>query len=286
MRRPSALLAALLLGSAAGVAVAVGPAAAAACPAGQGVTVVVGSSVSCDANGGGQAADNFRDAGHTLTMVDRQPGFVCRVDGVPASAGCVNTPPANAYWGLFWSDGTSGKWVYASQGAGSLSIPAGGWVGFAFQDGETRTPPGVTPGSAAPKPAPAPTAKAKPKPTPKATATATTKQASKPATQPTTTPGTQSTSQPTTPPTAQQSPAASPTAATPSAGAAPADEPQATSTPGSTDEVDTAAAANATDTDDSAGSGPLPLVAGVLVVALIGGMGAVLWRRKAAGGSS
>lgn len=282
-RRLTPILVALLLGSAAGVVAAAGSAAAAACPAGQGVTVVVGSSVSCDANGGGSAGDNFRDAGHSLTMVDRQPGFVCRVDGVPEKASCVNTPPADAYWGLFWSDGTSGTWKYASQGAGGLSVPAGGWVGFAFQNSDARTPPGVTPKAAAPaaKPTAAPTAKPKPKP------------ASKPVAKPTAATPTARAAAPSASasalaptPGASASPTATPPAATPTpTPSAPAtDQPQAASTP---DVAETADPANAAkDSDSSDGSGPLPLVAGLLVLALVGGMGAVLWRRKAAGGSS
>ncbi|MCL3820328.1 hypothetical protein [Aeromicrobium wangtongii] len=89
-----------------------------------------------------------------LTPVDRQPGFVCRVDGAPDSAGCVNTPPSDAYWGLFWSDGRSGTWTYASEGVGSLKVPAGGWVALVFQDSPDRSLPAVVPtGSTAPAPA-------------------------------------------------------------------------------------------------------------------------------------
>ena len=36
---------------------------------------------------------------------------------------CVNTAPANAYWGLYWSDGKSGKWNYSSTGVGGLKVP-------------------------------------------------------------------------------------------------------------------------------------------------------------------
>ena len=76
------LLTAVVLGAAGGTVVLAGSAYAAACPSGTGVTVVVNSSVSCDRNGGGSAASNFRDAGHSLTMASRQPGFVCRVGGI------------------------------------------------------------------------------------------------------------------------------------------------------------------------------------------------------------
>jgi hypothetical protein len=149
------LLAAALLGAAAGTVALIGPAAAAACPKGSGVTVVVGSRVSCDADGGGPAAKNFTGTGHSLTYVQRQPGFVCKVDGAP-DISCVNTPPADHYWGLFWSTGTSGSWTYASSGVGSLSVPSGGWVAFVLQTSSSRTYPGVKPIAAAPAPKPSP----------------------------------------------------------------------------------------------------------------------------------
>lgn len=278
MRRLLSVLAALLLGSAAGLAVAAGPAAAAACPKGSGVTTVVGSSVSCDANGGSPASGNFRDTGHTLTPVDRQPGFVCKVDGAPAAANCVNTPPDDAYWGLFWSDGTSGRWVYASQGSGSLKVPAGGWVAFVFQTGGDRVAPGMTPIG------PAAVTKPKPTPTKKATAKPTSKPAAKPTSK--SVPGAKAT--PTAAPTPSASASASPTAtaATPSASpSSTAPESPAASPSDATDATDdTEPASEAVDSSD--GSGSLGWVAAVLAVVLLAGMGGVLWRRRAAGGSS
>ena len=59
---------------------------------------------------------------------------------LPASDPCVNTPPADAYWGLWWSDGESGSWSYASVGAGSLTVPDGGYVAFAWQSGSQSAP--------------------------------------------------------------------------------------------------------------------------------------------------
>lgn len=175
------LLAAVLLGTAAGP-VATAPAAQAAagyCPRGTGVTVVVdngaaggGSSVRCDPGGAGTVASTVVPrAGYPLTYVVRQPGFVCRVAGRPASAPCQNTPPANAYWGLFWSDGRSGTWNYANVGVGSLKVPAGGFIGFRWQSGG-RTAPGPAPvgpaaATPAPKPTPRPTARPSTRPTPR-----------------------------------------------------------------------------------------------------------------------
>ena len=138
-----------VLGAAAGLVAFTGPAEAKACPAGTGVTVVVNSSVGCDKNGGGTAASNFADAGHTLRYAAKEPGFVCRVNGSPSSDPCGKASPANAYWGLFWSDGKSGKWVYASSGVGSVRVPKGGWVAFVFQSSNTRKPPGMRPVTAA-----------------------------------------------------------------------------------------------------------------------------------------
>jgi len=148
------LVAATLLGAAA-VPLATAPAHAAACSGSQGVTVVVGSSVRCDADGGGRAASNFTDAGHRLTYATRAAGFVCRVDGAPASDPCLEASPVDAYWALFWSDGTSGAWTYATQGATSLRVPQGGSVAFVFQSSASRTWPSVKPHVVAAEAAPA-----------------------------------------------------------------------------------------------------------------------------------
>ncbi len=197
-RRITALATAVLLTAAAGSGIVAGtsaPAAAAACSGQSGVTVVVdrgslggGIAQVCNPSRGGNAAALVTGAGFSLTYVQRQPGFVCRVDGLPASDPCVNTPPADAYWGLWWSDGSSGTWTYSSLGAGSLSVPEGGYVGFAWQSG-SKSAPGVpaTPHSSAPSPTPTqapssspstggggsgsatPTRKPTPSPTPKPT---------------------------------------------------------------------------------------------------------------------
>jgi hypothetical protein len=148
-------LAVAVLGvAAAGLAVP-GPAQAATCSPGSGVTVVVdyhqlggGHPTSCDAGGAGETADDqFGDAGFTLVYVQQQPGFVCRVDGKPTADQdpCVRTPPSNAYWSLWWSDGTSGKWTYASTAVTSLKVPDGGSVALSWQQGSGRATPGVAP---------------------------------------------------------------------------------------------------------------------------------------------
>ncbi len=169
--------AATLVAAAAGVFGSVPvPASAASCASSSGVTVVVdpgslGGAVTsaCDSGDGQAASQRYADIGAALTFVQRQPGFLCRVNGVPARDPCVNTPPADAYWGLFWTDGKSGSWTYSTIGITGLQVPQGGAVAVAWQQGNARhTPsfpalrqatPTPTPG---PTPSPSPTAPTKP----------------------------------------------------------------------------------------------------------------------------
>jgi len=129
------------------------PAYAEACSTASGVSVVVdfhelggGLQQVCDVGGGGQKASAlFPDNGFPLTYVQRQPGFVCQVSGAPADDPCVNTPPPDAYWGVWWSDGTSSGWSYSSVGVGSLTIPDGGAVALSWNGSSTKSPPGAPP---------------------------------------------------------------------------------------------------------------------------------------------
>ncbi|GAB3769200.1 hypothetical protein FB382_002530 [Nocardioides ginsengisegetis] len=164
----ASLVAAVLVTAATGV-IPAAPTQAAACSTASGVTVVVdfhelggGVQQVCDAGGAGDdAATQFEDSGFALTRVQRQPGFVCRVNNAPSSdqESCVNTPPADAYWGLWWSDGTSGTWTYASQGVDSLTVPEGGYVALSWNGSSTKSPPGAAPTAhktASPTPSPSP----------------------------------------------------------------------------------------------------------------------------------
>ena len=190
LRRAARLVAAAALAAAAGVALPGAPAGAAGCSGSHGVTVVVdfhelggGVQSSCLANGGGKvAADLFPPAGFPLTYVNSQPGFVCRVSGKPASDPCQTTPPADAYWGLWWSNGTSGSWSYASSGAGSQRIPDGGSVAFSWNGSTARSQPGQAPPKHAAASSPQPTPKPQPKPTPKPSSASTPAKPSAPAT--------------------------------------------------------------------------------------------------------
>lgn len=152
--RPVRLVVTVLAAAAGLVGLSPAPASAALC-SGSGVNVVVdfnglggGVQQGCDRDGAGQAASRvFPAAGFALTYAQRQPGFVCRVKGVPTSdtEPCQNTAPADAYWGLYWSDGKSGTWTYSSAGVGGVSVPSGGFVAFSWQDGGAADPPGVAP---------------------------------------------------------------------------------------------------------------------------------------------
>lgn len=170
------LAVAALVAAAAGLGVP-GTAQAATCSTAKGVSVVVdfhqlggGVQTSCDLHGSGRtAATQLTDVGHSLTYVQRQPGFVCRVDGTPSSDPCVNTPPSDAYWSVWWSDGKSGTWSYSSSGVGSLKVPAGGYVALSWQGGTGRATPRTAPTvhpTASPSPTHAPTTHPTPPPTP------------------------------------------------------------------------------------------------------------------------
>ena len=105
-----------------------------------------GVTAGCDSNGGGQAASQvFRDAGYTLEY-SQQPGmngFVCKIQSKPADGDCAAN---DAFWSLWWSDGRSGRWVFSSQGVGTIDVPDGGYVAFAWHEGAGRAePPAVNP---------------------------------------------------------------------------------------------------------------------------------------------
>ena len=65
----------------------------------------------------------------------------------------MNASPTNAYWGLYWSNGKSGKWTYSSSGVGGTSVPNGGFLAFSWQNGGSADPPGAAPVNSKPAPA-------------------------------------------------------------------------------------------------------------------------------------
>jgi hypothetical protein len=264
----------------------VSPAArAATCPTSSGVSVVVdfhqlgkGLSTVCVPTGGGKkAADLFGDAGHVLTYVNGEP-FVCEVDGAPQTQ-CARTPPANAYWSLWWSDGRSGTWTYAAASVEALHVPDGGYVALSWQKGNAQAPPGVAARShTGSSPSSPPTSH----PT------------SAPSSHPTRAPASSPTSGPptSTPTSTPASPSVTPSAGrsgkhhrgSPSTGAKP--HHHASKTAGDQAEGPVAGASSGTGGDGGAGSGGLPgWVAPVAVVVMFAVGGTIaLVRRKSSGG--
>ena len=152
----------MLVMAAAGVGLWSTPAAAAACAPGQGVSVVLdhkdvpggsgkGVVVDCVRDGAGRSARAvFKSAGVSMRDTTRFPGLACLVDGLPSpNPACVMAPPANAFWGLYWSNGRDGKWIFSSIGVDGLNVPDGGSVAWAWQGG-AKSPPAFTPPKLAP----------------------------------------------------------------------------------------------------------------------------------------
>ncbi|HEY3530595.1 MAG TPA: hypothetical protein VGK78_15725 [Nocardioides sp.] len=151
------------------------PAQAATCASAHGVSVVVdfhqlggGVQTRCDGAGAGEVAwDQLQDVGFKLTPVNGE-AFVCRIDGKPSSdqESCQRTPPADAYWSLWWTDGKTGKWSFSSQGAGSLKVPEGGSVAMSWQSGNDQVPPGAPAPRHETQPSPSPTSRPSASPQP------------------------------------------------------------------------------------------------------------------------
>jgi hypothetical protein len=283
------LVAAAALAAAAGAVVPSAPASAATCSSADGVSVVVdfhelggGVRTACVADGGGRrASDLFPAAGFPLTYVQRQPGFVCTVSGAPADDPCVNTPPADAYWGLWWSDGKSGSWTYASTSAAGLTVPDGGYVALSWNGSSTRSAPGAAPAPHQTQPTPTATpTHASPSPTAGPTGTG---GAGQPSTSPSRTDETladasgSATSEPSAStsaePRGKKSRSASPTSA---------DSPSASEPTHGPDDAVPASA----EPDDPADGGLPAWVAPVVIVALFAGAGgaAVVRRRRGTSG--
>jgi len=287
-------VAAAALAAAAIAVPAAAPASAAACSDGRGVTVVVdphqlGGALQqvCDSGGAGEtAAAIFEEAGFHQDY-SANGGMVCHINGEPASDPCRDAPPANAYWSLWWSNG-SGSWMYASLGANALKIPAGGSVAWSWQGQSAKAKPGVDPAKAptstpssaptkapsAPKPTKRSAPKPAKKPTTKASAVATTAGASP-------TPSAKATpTQGTTPTAGTSAPAAAtadPTSTAVATLSATAWDPSPSTSPTSDGDLDATPAA--TDSDDGGG---LPgWVPPLLVAVLVAAAGGVAWARRA-----
>ncbi|MGL5818210.1 MAG: hypothetical protein ACRCZD_06355 [Phycicoccus sp.] len=280
-RRASALVAAVVL-TGAGASAGASTAAAAACSGSSGVTVVVdtGSGVvtGCAPGDPSSGLAALSAAGFSVTQVRGQPGFVCRIDGVPSSQTCTRTPPATAYWS-YWHAPRGGSWSYSQFGASAYNPAPGSVEGWRFGSGQQpRTAPPAAATTSTPKPTTTRPSATRTRP-PGVTSSTTGPS-----------PGSGSTSRPDTP-----APSASATASasrppqgttTPSATPSPTTSPAQPRTTGGTptpsgtpsDPVRTVAG-RATSAD--AGPGVGTAVAGGALVALVAaGAGYTAWRRR------
>lgn len=170
MRRIGALLVAATL--ICGLAVTSASAAGGACPdLEDGVTIVVdfqslggGTVVRCAPGDPDSGLAALAAAGFRVDQVANQPGFVCRIDGLPGpkTEDCADTPPARAYWGYSHAE-RGGSWSYSSSGAHVYDPPVGTVEGWAFNGDGGTTQPTIPP---PPPPEPGPDPKPRPSPSP------------------------------------------------------------------------------------------------------------------------
>jgi hypothetical protein len=184
MRTRAAVLTVL---AGAALAVPATPAAAAACPQGRGVSVVVdfgslggGTARQCAAGDPASGVAALHAAGFTTTRAAQVPGyFVCRINGKPANDPCQRTSPADAYWS-YWHARPGGSWTYSSTGPADYDPAPGTVEGWAF--GAGKPPSSPPPSPAAPAPSATPSATRPVNPVPARTASARTPLALSPAT--------------------------------------------------------------------------------------------------------
>jgi hypothetical protein len=105
-------------------------------------------------------------ANHSVRL---EGGFVCAIDGAPATGCATNPATGTAYWS-YWHAAPGGSWVYSTVGAGGyrLSAPCSieGWT-WSSSPGAAR-PPRADPRSLDCNPAPPPTPAPPPATTPPA----------------------------------------------------------------------------------------------------------------------
>jgi hypothetical protein len=103
-----------------------------------GGTDAASARVGCAPGDPASGLDALTEAGHAVTMLAREPRFVCRIDAVPADEACRGFPPADAYWSTWTVE--DGRWVYATLGATATDPDPGDVEGWSFGAG---TPPRV-----------------------------------------------------------------------------------------------------------------------------------------------
>lgn len=231
--------------------------------------------------------DALTKVGLEYTPTQRFPGFLCRIEGLPADDPCANTPPPDAYWG-YWRAERGGGWTYSQHGPATTNPPPGPVEGWAFSTGDDTPPREAPPPPARPEPSPthsSPTPDATPSPTSGPTADPTPTAPPGPTAPPSEDPsGTGGTAgDPSTPtPTTATTPTAAETSPTP--------DPAATATPSPSPDVPASSSREAgpiatsehvtTAAAPAADGPPLGTLAGVVLVTAVGGGALVVDRRR------
>ena len=138
-------------------------AAAGECAPGDGVTVVVDFAafgeavdVGCAPGSPPSGFEALGAAGFEVTRVQSNPGFVCRLHGLPDAANedCQKIPPATAFWS-YWTAVRGGDWRLSQTGASAA--PRGDYEGWTFSSGSSTPPRFSVPAAATTSTNPTPT---------------------------------------------------------------------------------------------------------------------------------
>ena len=207
--------------------------------------------------------DALAQAGFDMTAVQSDPGFICRIDGLPdtESEDCADTPPASASWS-YWTAELGGAWKYSSTGA--TSPVEGDLEGWSFSTGSAVAPRFTVP--------PAPTTMTS-VPTTTSTTTSTTS----------TTTSTSTTSVPIAPRTTATTAASTTTAPTTTTTPPSTTTPLSTATSDTVPPVTTVTASTVTTltaAGEAAVSSPVGLIAGGVLIAALAATGLVVARQR------
>jgi hypothetical protein len=101
------------------------------------------------------ATQVVKDAGYLVEgTAEYGDQIVCRVNGMPSEVApialpdnanyvetCQSMPPADAYWALWQKSSDGGKWDYAQEGLGTLTVNKGDSLGLVFTTGGSTPEP-------------------------------------------------------------------------------------------------------------------------------------------------
>lgn len=112
------------------------------------VTVMVEGFPTACANPGGNGYDTLRAAGFSVTVTQKQPDFICRINGTPDASvdKCLTASPVDAYWSYWHAPLGGDSWEYSTLGAFAYYPQAGSVEAWTWGAGEA---PGTIPTSRA-----------------------------------------------------------------------------------------------------------------------------------------